>query len=73
MTREAVQEALDEIRHFLQQDGGDCQLVDIEGNNVLIHMVGACQGCASSAATLSAGIENHLRDRFPELEALVPV
>ncbi|MCI0340480.1 MAG: NifU family protein [Planctomycetales bacterium] len=73
LDKQQVLEALDEIRHFLQADGGDCELVGVEGNNVLIHLVGACSGCSSSTMTLTSGIENHLRDRFPDLEALVPV
>ncbi len=73
LDRQQVQEALDEVRHFLQSDGGDCELVGIEGNSVLIHLVGACSGCGSSMMTLTSGIENHLRERFPELEAIVPV
>lgn len=73
MTREAVQQALDEIRPFLMQDGGDCDLVDVDGNHVLLRFKGACTGCPSSAMTLQAGIQNHLKEHFPELEGVVAV
>ena len=73
LEREQVQDALDEIREYLQADGGDCELVDVAGVDVLIRLVGACNGCPSSSMTLTAGIENHLRDKFSELGQLITV
>jgi len=73
LEREAIQQALDEIRPFLLQDGGDCDLVDIDGNHVLLRFKGACTSCPSSSMTLHQGIERHLKDHFPELESVVAV
>jgi len=47
-----IREALDEIRPFLQRDGGDCQLVSVEGNVVRVKMAGACVGCQLASVTI---------------------
>lgn len=73
MDRESVEHALEEIRHYLQTDGGDCELVDVDGGHVILRMVGACHGCPSSAMTIKNGIAKHLREHFPEFEAVVQV
>jgi Fe-S cluster biogenesis protein NfuA len=72
--REQVQAALEEIRPFLQADGGDVELVDITPENVvLIRMQGACGGCPMSQMTLKAGIEERVRERAPEVVAVEAV
>ena len=73
LDREAVEHALDEIRVFLKQDGGDCELVDVDGGHVLLRFTGACHGCPSSAMTLQNGIAKHLREHFPEFEQVIAV
>ena len=65
---ERVKEAIDEIRPILQNDGGDCELIAIEGKKVKIRFQGACQGCPGAAMTLKMGIERHMKERIPELE-----
>jgi len=52
-----VMEVLDKLRPFLQRDGGDCELVDVEDGVVKLKLVGACGSCPSSTITLKAGIE----------------
>ena len=68
---ERVKEGIDEIRPMLQNDGGDCELVSIEGKVVKIRFRGACHGCPGAALTLKMGIERHLRARIPEIEEVV--
>jgi len=63
-----VKECINEIRPMLQQDGGDCELIAIEGKKVKIRFQGACQGCPGAAMTLKMGIERHMKERIPELE-----
>lgn len=53
----------DEIKPILAEDGGDMELFDLEGDVVKVILKGACQGCASSLATLKMAIEATLRDR----------
>ena len=48
-----VQEALDELRPNLRRDGGDCELISVEGNLVTVRMGGACVGCQLAGLTLN--------------------
>jgi len=66
-----VQAALEEIRPYIQADGGDVELVSVENGIVTIRMTGHCVGCPSSQVTLRQGIETHLRKRIPELVEIV--
>ncbi len=68
---EKIKEGINEIRPLLQRDGGDCELVGIEGKVVKIRFRGACKGCPGAAMTLKMGIERHLRSRVPEIEEVV--
>ena len=70
-----AEEALDEIRPYIESHGGALELVDVEGGVVSIRMKGSCNGCAASAMTLRRGIEEKLRERldwFEEVVALEP-
>jgi len=69
-----AQTLIDEIRPYLQGDGGDCELMGIEDNgDVLLKFVGACQGCPSSTATLKMGIENFLKEKAAWVKEVVQV
>ena len=63
-----VEEALDEIRPLLRADGGDVELVAVDGNVVKLRLQGHCAGCPMAQLTLQRGIEARLREKFPELE-----
>lgn len=65
-----VLEVLDKLRPFLQRDGGDVELVDVEDGIVKLKLVGACGSCPSSTITLKAGIERALVE---EVEGVVEV
>jgi len=68
-----VRKALEEIRPVLQADGGDIDLVGVEGATVLVRLKGACAGCASASVTLHNVIEEKIRERCPEIERVVDV
>ena len=68
-----VQEVIDEVRPMLQNDGGDCEVVGIEGKKVKIRLNGACSGCPGAAMTLKMGIERRLKEQIPEFEEVIPV
>jgi Fe-S cluster biogenesis protein NfuA len=73
-TREKVQVVINLIRPAVQADGGDIELVDVSDEGVVqIRFHGACHGCPSSTMTLQMGIERNLRDKIPEVTAVVPV
>lgn len=63
--KEPVQEVLNKLRPFLQRDGGDVELVDIEDGIVKVRLIGACGSCPSSTITLKAGIERALLEEVP--------
>ncbi|MBN1409595.1 MAG: Fe-S cluster assembly protein NifU [Spirochaetales bacterium] len=52
----------DEIRPILNRDGGDLELVDIQGNKVVVRLFGTCQGCHASQLTLSGLVEHKLKE-----------
>lgn len=68
----AIRAALDEVRPNLQRDGGDCELVEVEGNKVKVKLSGACTMCSLAAATLD-GIQAKIVEKTGELMRLVPV
>ena len=72
-----VNEALDEIRPYVEMDGGYLEFVAIDylkdGPIVMVRMLGACAGCAMSAQTLTMGIERKIQEVFPEVTAVVSV
>ncbi|MDP2687581.1 MAG: NifU family protein [Aequorivita sp.] len=69
-----VEEALDEIRPFLQGDGGDISLVSIEeGKVVNIQLQGACVGCSVNQMTLKTGVEMTIKKYAPQIEKVVNV
>jgi NifU-like protein len=64
-----IEETLErEIKPSLRKDGGDVELVDVEGNTVLVQMRGTCATCAASEITLKHYVESKLREMVtPEL------
>jgi Fe-S cluster biogenesis protein NfuA len=68
-----VLEVLDKLRPFLQRDGGDVELVDVEDGIVKLKLMGACGSCPSSTITLKAGIERALVEEVEGVEEVVQV
>jgi Fe-S cluster biogenesis protein NfuA len=68
--KERVESVLARVRPFLQADGGDIELVDVEGNSARIRLTGMCAGCPSAHMTLQVGVETALREEIPEFETL---
>lgn len=69
-----VQNALQEIRPFLQNDGGDISLVSIEdGKIVNVQLMGACVGCSINQMTLKMGVEMTIKKHAPQIEKVVSV
>jgi len=65
---EAVNKALDQLRPFLEQDGGDMELVEITEDKVVrLRLLGACRDCSMSAMTMKAGIEEAVKKAAPEI------
>ncbi len=66
-----VEEALDEIRPYIESHGGGLELLDVEDGVVHVRMSGACNGCAGSAITLRRGVEEILRERYEGFKEVV--
>jgi Fe-S cluster biogenesis protein NfuA len=67
LTQENVENVLDDLRPYLMSDGGNVELVEIDGPIVKLRLQGACGSCPSSAMTLKMGIERRLREFIPEI------
>ncbi len=67
LTPENVEQVLDEMRPYLMADGGNVELVEIDGPIVKLRLQGACGSCPSSTMTLRMGIERRLREMIPEI------
>ena len=68
LTKETVDEALEEIRPYVINDGGNIEVVAVseEDGIVAVRLLGACASCASSQATMKGGVESALRKTFGE-------
>ena len=67
-----IRAVIDEIRPNLQRDGGDCQLIEIDGSKIMVKLTGACVFCKLSSATLE-GIQARLIEKLGEFVRLIPV
>ncbi len=67
LTPDNVEVVLDEMRPYLMADGGNVELVEIDGPIVKLRLQGACGSCPSSTMTLKMGIERRLREKIPEI------
>ena len=68
-----VMEALDSIRPFLNNDGGDIELVDVVDNKVMVKLQGNCQGCPMSFSTMKLGVENTIKQFASSIKEVVSV
>ena len=72
--KEKVAKALEDIRPFLQADGGDVELVDVtEEGIVKLKLTGSCGCCPMSTYTLKMGIEQKLKEKIPEVKEVQQV
>lgn len=71
---EKVEKALENIRPYLQADGGDVELVKVTEEGIVeVRLTGACNGCPMSAMTLRAGVERALIREIPGIRRVEAV
>ena len=71
---ERVQTSLKTVSPFLQQDGGDVELVRVTEDGIVeVRLTGACKGCPMSLMTLRAGVERALMHDIPEVRRVESV
>jgi len=69
---EKVLVALDQLRPFLHQDGGDMELVEVRDDaTVVVRLLGSCSDCSMSLMTLKAGLEEAVKKAAPEVKAVI--
>ncbi len=69
-----VERALEEIRPFLNSDGGDITLISIEDEkHVTVRLEGACISCSVNQMTLKAGVETTIKKFAPQIETVVNI
>jgi Fe-S cluster biogenesis protein NfuA len=71
---ERVNATLDQVRPYLQADGGDIEVIGLSDENVLkVRLTGACKGCPFSMQTLKAGVEQAVIRDNPEITEVISV
>ena len=69
-----VEKALDEIRPFLQSDGGDISLISIDNDSsVKVKLEGNCIGCSVNQMTLKSGVEMTIKKYVPQIEEVINI
>ncbi len=70
---EKIKAGLEEIRVFLQRDGGDIEFVSYEDNVVKVRLLGQCQGCPGAQMTIKGVVERLLKETYPEIDRVEAV
>lgn len=70
VSKERVESVLNRVRPFLQADGGDIELLAVNGSSADVRLTGMCAGCPSAHMTLTVGVEAAIREEIPEFEML---
>jgi Fe-S cluster biogenesis protein NfuA len=69
-----VENVIEQIRPYLQQDGGDIQFIELTDDNVVnVELLGACGSCPYSLMTLKSGVETAVKKAIPEIQAVEAV
>ena len=67
-----IRAVIEEVRPNLKRDGGDCELIEIDGNKIMVKLTGACVFCKLASATIE-GIQARMIEKLGEFVRLVPV
>ncbi len=70
---EKIKAGLEQIRPFLQQDGGDIEFISYEENVVKVRLLGQCSGCPGAQMTIKGVVERLLKESYPEIERVESV
>ncbi|MDG2344084.1 MAG: NifU family protein [Flavobacteriales bacterium] len=66
--------AIDDLRPYLNNDGGDMEFVEITSEKkVIIRLLGACKTCSASKMTIKAGLEESLKNLIPDITGVESV
>lgn len=74
VTIDDVKKVLEKVRPYLQQDGGDVEVINVTDDNIVeVRLLGACKGCPMSMMTLRAGIERIVMLELPDVKRVESV
>ena len=69
-----IEKALDGIRPYLEADGGNVRILEVDSNNkVILELMGSCGNCPMSTMTLKAGVEESIKREVPEVTSVEAV
>jgi Fe-S cluster biogenesis protein NfuA len=69
-----VENVIDQIRPYLQQDGGDIEFIELTDDNIVnVKLLGACGTCPYSTMTLKNGVETAMKKAIPEIKSVEAV
>ncbi|WP_299525000.1 NifU family protein [uncultured Lutibacter sp.] len=69
----AIEIALQEIRPYLEADGGNIKLVEVTNDTVSVQLEGACLGCSVNQMTLKNGVEATIKRHAPQIKHIIEV
>ena len=73
LLQEKVEQGLDEIRPFLESDGGNIELISIKNNVVRVKLLGNCVSCSVNQMTLKNGVEMTIKKFAPQIEEVINI
>lgn len=74
LIKEKVLGAMEQLRPFMNADGGDVEFVEIKDDGVVVvRLLGACSDCSMSMMTLKAGLEEAVKKEVPEVKEVVAI
>ena len=73
LLQEKVEQGLDEIRPFLESDGGNIELISIKNNVVKVKLLGNCVSCSVNQMTLKNGVEMSIKKFAPQIEEVINI
>jgi len=66
-----VQNVIEQIRPYLQQDGGDIEFIELTDDNIVnVKLLGACGSCPYSTMTLKNGVETAMKKAIPDIKSV---
>ncbi len=68
---EKINEVIESLRIYINQDGGDVEFLKYENNKVYVKVLGACVGCGAIEFTYKDGLETILKEEIPEIEEVI--
>ena len=68
-----IKEIIEELRPYLNMDGGDIEFVKYEDNFLYIKLTGSCQHCMFQENTINEGILEYFKEKMPEIEGVINV